>query len=158
MSDGDGETEPTDEGPDWEAIGRRELARKIDRRAGGFSDAAYGVSRGVETGDIEAEAIREFRRELNSVLVAVEEETASIVAGVEPYGESRPYLQNYGMAADYLDLTMRQANEARGGATIELPESVVNELADGHAVEVMTAGGIGIELQPTQLAETNSGP
>lgn len=150
-----GETD--DDGPDWERIARHKLTLEVERLADDANAAAYRLAHAVENATATADDVTEFRMELEGLVHTIEEDIASIVDGVEPY-ESNLYLRDTGHACDFLDITVEQVNEVTCGARIELGATAIQELCNGHSVQVETPAGIEFELAPKSHGHTETGP
>ncbi|MCG1004884.1 MULTISPECIES: hypothetical protein [Halobacterium] len=146
------------DGTNWERVARRQLERRAEGRARDLKLATNQLASAFSDGDATPDDFSRFRSEVNGLLDVVENDMAALTDGVEPFGDAAPYFRDTQMAADYLDVELDAINEAENGATVEIGETAIRELVEGHSVRVETPAGIEVELQPTTTGETNTGP
>lgn len=144
-------------GPDWEAVARKQLMRDGDQVARDLQAAIGQAAHAFGEGNCTAQEIQDARDCLNRGLFYVEDDLAPLVDGVDKHGRG-DYAVNMGSAADMLDISLAQADEARDGALLEIGEAVIRELTRGNNVQVRTSGGIDVELQPQSFGDTETGP
>lgn len=140
----------TDDGStDWEAIARRRLRIDTEIMGEKFSGELASLGHRIEAGDASRDDLMAVRTRMEELISRIEDELAPVVPGAEPYNSVRAhYIPNSGYAADYFDITTKQATEAREGAIIELRDVVRKQIAAGHTVQVETEAGIEVALTP----------
>lgn len=142
----------------WEAIARKELAAKVERRAEEASAASWKVGAAFENNNLTDEEVKQYRHAIEALIYCVEQDVLRRTAEFDAFGGSTPFVENTGHAADYLNLTTAQANEASHGATVQLGTDDIRRLCNGHPVHAETEAGIDIEIAPKTLATNNPGP
>lgn len=143
----------------WEAVARKELGSKVERRADEASAAAWKVAAAFENNALTDEEVRRYRHAIEALIYCVEDDVLGRSTEFDAFGGSIPFVGSTGDAADYLGITVDQVNEIDNGATLELDNLDADELRAGNSVVATTPAGIEVRLAPPAgHGETITGP
>jgi hypothetical protein len=148
-----------DDAADWEAVARKELGSKVERRADEASAAAWKVAAAFENDALTYEEVNRYRHAMEALIYCVEDDVLGRTDEFDAFGGGIPFVGNTGDAADYLGITVDAVNEIDNGATLELDNLDADELRAGNSVVATTPAGIEVRVAPPAgHGETNPGP
>jgi hypothetical protein len=143
---------------DWEKVAKRKLKIEAETVSHDAHEQAGRVAEAFERGELEDTDIRRFRNTLARMMNVIEEEIIGRHPEFTAYSDGDPYIRNYGMIADYLDVEFDQLSEFMAGQTATVNAAAVSDLAAGDTVTVETEAGTEVTLDATDAVDVQAGP